>query len=339
MRWKKRWPIILLLASAQLSVAQIPTGTLFGRVTDPSGGAIPSVAILATNGATGQIRKATTDSNGDYTLPQLTPGGYSVEASAPNFTKAVRTDIHLEVNARVEIDFSLQIGSVTEKVNVSAAAAQVETGSSSLDQTITTRQALEMPLLGRNFVQLASLSAGATPVIFGQQDEGSSTSKKTLSVNVAGGRGNWNSWLIDGVEVKNPWFNTPSVQPSVDAIEEFKVMRGTFSAEYGNATAVMNIATKSGSNSFHGTAFEFLRNNILDARNFFAPTKGAYRYNQFGRNLSGSVIRNRTFFFAYYEGLRSTQQSPIVATVPSPAQLGGNLSGLAPAIIDPVSRV
>lgn len=185
-------------------------------------------------------------------------------------------------------------------------------------------------------MQLASLSPGATPVIFNQQDEGSSNASKPLSVNIAGGRGNWNSWLIDGVEVKNPWFNDPSVQPSVDAIEEFKIMRGTFSAEYGNATAVINIVTKSGSNAFHGTAFDFLRNDVLDARNFFSPQKGVYRYNQFGGNVGGPIIHNHTFFFGYYEGLRSRQQNPIVATVPNPVQLSGNFSGLG-KITDPTT--
>ena len=336
-------PIFIALSLTVLPLqhasAQIPTGTIFGQVTDSSNAAVPRTNITATNDATAQVRATTADNNGNFVLPQLAPGSYSISASSTGFSSEVKKGVTVDVNARIEVNLQLHVGSLAQQTTVAAAAVQVETGSSSLDQSISAKQVSDLPLLGRNFVQLASLSAGATPVIFNQQDEGSSNASKPLSVNIAGGRGNWNSWLIDGVEVKNPWFNDPSVQPSVDAIEEFKVMRGTFSAEYGNATAVINIVTKSGSNKFHGTGFEFLRNDVLDARNFFSPQKGVYRYNQFGGNLAGPIIRNRTFFFGYYEGLRSRQQNPIIATLPSTAQLSGDFSNLPKKVLDPLTNL
>ena len=333
-RWAVR--VLLPLLASLPCAAQIPTGTIFGRVVDASGSVIPSATITATNEATGGIRKTTAETTGDFSLPQLVPGSYSVSAVSQGFSQAIHNHVNVVVDARVNVEFKLQVGAVSETVTVSAAGPQVETGSTSLDQTLSAQVVADAPLLGRNFVELASLGPGVTPFIFNQQDEGSQFAGKTLSLNIGGGRGNWNSWMVDGVEIKNVWFGTPSVQPSVDAIEEFKTMRGTFSAEYGMAAAVVNIVTKSGSNSYHGSLFEFLRNDVLDARNFFSPTKGQYRYNQFGGRMGGPVIHNRTFFFGYYEGLRSGIANPIVASPPPPAQLGGNFAG-GKAITDPLS--
>jgi hypothetical protein len=317
--------------------AQIPTGTIWGRVSDPSGGAVANASIAATNEATGQVRKTNAEATGDFSLPQLLPGTYSVSVSSPGFQQAVRSNVAVQVEARVEVDFALTVGAVNETVTVSASGPQVESGSTSLDQTIGSREVLELPLLGRNFVDLASLGPGVTPYIFPQQDAGSSFAGKTLSLNIGGSRGNANSYMVDGVEIKNAFLNTPSVQPSVDAIQEFKVMRGTFSAEYGMAAAVINIVTRSGTNAYHGSLFEFLRNDVLDARNYFSPTRGIYRYNQFGGRAGGPIIHNRTFIFGYYEGLRTSQANPIVSAPPPPAQLTGNFSSLGNAVLDPLS--
>ena len=222
--------LLLLLASLPCA-AQIPTGTIFGRVVDASGSVIPSATITATNEATGGIRKTTAETTGDFSLPQLVPGTYTVSAVSQGFSQAVHNHINVAVDARVNAEFRLQVGAVSETVTVSAAGPQVDVGSTSLDQTLSAQVVADAPLLGRNFVELASLGPGVTPFIFNQQDEGSQFAGKTLSLNIGGGRGNWNSWMVDGVEIKNVWFGTPSVQPSVDAIEEFKTMRGTFSAE------------------------------------------------------------------------------------------------------------
>ncbi|MGH2508531.1 MAG: TonB-dependent receptor domain-containing protein, partial [Ktedonobacteraceae bacterium] len=192
------------------------------------------------------------------------------------------------------------------------------------------------PLNGRDFVQLTSLGVGTTPVINSRQDEGSARVKgETIGVNVSGGRGAWTSWLLDGVETKQSWYNTPSILPSVDSIQEFKVMTTDAPAQFGDAQAFVNVVTKSGTNNFHGDAYEFLRNNHLDARNFFDHTTPPYKQNQFGGTIGGPVIHNQLFFFFGYEGLRTRQGGTIIATVPQPEQLAGNFSDLSTPIIDP----
>lgn len=320
---------------SQPALGQIATGTIFGNVKDSSGAVIPGASIILTNESTGVTRKAVTSGTGDYVVAQLPPGTYSVTASHPGFQAKTVSGVVLTVTARTPVDFALSLGAVTQQVTVKASVTQLETGSSSLGQIIDEKRVTNLPLNGRSFVQLAALGTGATPVISSRQDEGSALAAKTLSLNISGSRGNWNSWLVDGVETKQDWFNTPSILLSVDAIQEFKVMQSNSSAEYGGASATINVVTKSGTNQFHGTGYEFLRNNHLDARNFFDESRPQFKQNQLGGGVGGPIIRDRAFFFFNYEGLRTRKGNTLIATVPDPTQLGGNFSSSSKPLMDP----
>lgn len=328
--------IVAVLVFSPFALGQIAAGTIFGNAKDSSGAVLPGVSITVTNQATGLTRTTTTSSSGDYVVPQLLPGTYEITASKTGFQTNTESGLALTVAAREAANFTLSVGAVTQQVSVQASGVHLETGSSSLGQVINGRAITNLPLNGRDFVQLTALGAGATPVInASRQDEGSNHAHEIISVNISGGRGNWNSWLVDGVETKQNWFNTPSTLPSVDTIQEFRVMSSNSSAEYGGAQSIINVITKSGGNQFHGVAYEFLRNDLLDALNYFDKKKPPYRQNQFGGTLGGPIIHNRTFFFFGYEGLRTRQGNTIIATVPNPQQLKGNFSGLSKPIIDP----
>ncbi|MEJ7605462.1 MAG: hypothetical protein WKF37_04165, partial [Bryobacteraceae bacterium] len=226
---------------------------------------------------------------------------------------------------------------------------------SSLGQVISQQNVVELPLNGRNFMQLANISAGVAPAYNARSATITNQSGRAdMAVHISGSRGDTNSYLIDGVETRSSWFNSPSVLMSVDAIQEFRIERNLFSAEYGQGTGIVSLVSKSGSNTFHGSLFEFLRNDQLDAANFFdnyfGNPKAPFRQNQFGAAAGGAVIKNRLFFFGNWESLRSRRSNTLNARVPTLAQLAGDLSGLtsskrdpvtgAPAILDPkrVSR-
>src|SRR3954451_3121884 len=283
---------------------QISTGTISGSVEDPSGALIPNAQVAVKQLSTGETRTTTTNTSGEFNVPFLQPGQYSLTATAGGFKSKTLNDMTLQVDQKMNLRIALDVGSSTETVEVTGAAPLVDSATSSLGQVIANKQILDLPLNGRNAFALGLLSGHTTPM-FGMGSN--------LPFIAGGGRFSANEVTLDGVDnntVSNGGSigrNGIAVVPSVDAVQEFKVKTSTFSAEFGHAAgAVVNATIKSGTNQFHGTAFEFLRNNKLDANNFFTNAAGqpraAFRQNQFGGAIGGPVVHNRTFFFADYQG-------------------------------------
>jgi len=294
--------------------------------------------VVVRNTATGLIRQTRTDEMGNFVISLLPVGIYEVTAEHPGFKKAIASRVVLEVDERVHVDLELQIGELQDVVEVTAAAPLIQTGTSEVGSVIEERRVTELPLNARNFLQLALLAPGA---VAAAQETGASrftVSGGGLTVNINGGRDDQNGYLIDGVSNADPSFNNMNIPISVEAIQEFKVKGSLYSAEYGNLSGgQISVSTKSGSNEFHGAAFEFLRNDALDARNFFDPKKvPPFRQNQFGFSLGGRLIKDRTFFFGNYEGLRIRQSLTETSTLPTERMLRGDFSGLPP-IFDPLT--
>ena len=310
--------------------AQITTATILGTVTDASGAVVGKASVEAKALATNLVRATTTDGDGNYTLINLPLGEYEVSISAAGFRKEIQRGIVLQVQQRARIDVALQPGNVTETVNVTASTPIVNTEDGVFGDVIDNKRVVELPLNGRNFNTLALL----TPNVQNGVQGGA-----TLQTFLAGGIGIWahgsrdtdNEWNLDGATMSVGFYNWNSFNPSVDAIQEFKMQTGNYSAEFGfQAGANVNIVTKSGTNSLHGTLFNFLRNDKMDARGFFPTSKPKLRQNQFGGTVGGPVYipklyngKDRTFFFSNYEGLRIRQEAFGRFIVPTEAQKGG----------------
>src|SRR5262245_20176197 len=324
---------LLLAAFSSITLAQ-STATLQGSITDQSGAFVSGAKVTVRNQATGFERIVQTDSNGNYQVPSLPPGVYRVEAQAQGFSAQNVTDLTLEVSRIVVQNFQLKVGDVTQQVNVTADTQVVETSTITVGQVINQKTVQEIPLNGRHFVDLGLLIPGSvTPPQNGfltapLRGQGS------FAFNTAGNREDTVNFMINGINLNDMVQNQITFQPSINTVSEFKVDNQSLSAEYGrNSGAVVNIATRSGSNDFHGEAFEFYRKENLDARNFFNPDtqkQSPFKRNQFGGNLGGPIIKNKTFFFASYEGLRQRQQLDFNSGVLSDAQRA--------AVTDPVVR-
>jgi hypothetical protein len=298
----------LMLTAISSSVFAQSTATIQGTVTDPSGAVVSGAKITVRNQATNLERVTQTDSEGYYQVSSLPPGVYRVEAQAQGFGPQVVTDLTLEVSRTVTQNFQLKIGDVTQEVNVTADTQTVETATITVGQVINQKTVQEIPLNGRHFVDLGLLIPGSvTPPQNGfltapLRGQGS------FAFNTAGAREDTVNFMINGINLNDQVQNQITFQPSINTVQEFKVDNSTYSAEYGRSSgAIVNIATRSGSNEFHGEAFEFLRNEALDARNFFDRTKPPFKRNQFGGALGGPIFEDRAFFFFSYEGLRQRQ--------------------------------
>jgi outer membrane receptor protein involved in Fe transport len=321
--------IALLLAGI---VSAQGTVTIFGTVTDSSGSVIAGATVAITHNGTGQVRPVTSDSHGDYVASQLPIGEYTVSTSMTGFKKFVQPNIRVQVDENRQVPIALQIGDVAESITVQAEIAQVDTRAGTLREVVDSRRVVELPLNGRNALDLQRLVAGAGAVADRGQGQNS-----TISIN--GSRQNGNNYVLDGGDNHDPYFNSPSVFPPPDALEEFSINTSSYSAEYGrNAGALMNAVTRSGTNSWHGTLFEFLRNDKLNARNFFSNTVPPFKRNQFGGTVGGKIIRDKTFFFISYQGTRDrSAPGAQTANVLSAAERRGDFSGLARAITDPAN--
>ncbi len=332
------------------------TGTILGTVTDPSGAAVPGAAVTLNNPNTGLARKATTGSTGVYEFLVVPVGeNYVVEVSAAGFQKATQTGITLLVNQKFRADFQLVVGAVTQTVNVSAELAQVETTSTQLGDVIEDRKMTGLPLNGRSYIDLLGLQAGVVPITSGVQvtDRTPPAGGKAGYFSVNGSREAANAFLVNGGDVEEGRNNGASVVPTLDSIQEFRLLTNSFDAEYGRFSGgVVNAITKSGTNQFHGTAFDFLRNDKLDARNFFDvnqsnPTtgqelpgtaRGALKRNQFGGAGGGPILKNRLFFFGDYQGTREVRGvSTGTVSVPSLAERGGDFSDVSVTGFPPIT--
>ncbi len=319
--------IVLLCA---LSVLAQATATIVGTVTEASGKVVANANIVVTQKETGLTRQTTTNNRGLYIVPSLPVGTYSVTAEASGFKRKTLTDIVLQINQEPRIDLELEVGQVTETVTVTSQAPLLQAENASVGQVIDNRYTTQIPLNGRDFSQLILLTPGAVTRP-GGFDLTSGSATGSLGSGVAiGGRDAHNNFLIDGAGNNARQFGNVAIRPSIDAIQEFKVQSNSYSAEFGNAAfGQISLVTKSGTNQFRGTVFEFLRNDKLDARNFFLPRRSKLNRNQFGGTLGGPIWRNRTFFFFNYEGLRERRGVEARGSVPTEAWRVGDFSGVA----------
>ncbi|HJZ95641.1 MAG TPA: carboxypeptidase-like regulatory domain-containing protein, partial [Candidatus Solibacter sp.] len=337
--WLASLAAVCLLTIPLIAPAQTTTGSIVGTVTDPSGGAVPGAAVTVTNDGTGiTVIRLTTDSTGTYVATALPPGRYSITVEAPGFKKSANPGINLSVQDRLAVNVSLEVGQVTETVEVASAAQQLQTDSSYLGQVVEAQRIVDLPLNGRFFTRLAMLTSGTLPTPPGARDE------RTGGFSSNGVRPYQNSYLLDGIDnnsLSQDLTNEASFVygPSPDAIAEFRVQTNSMSAEFGRSGgAVMNVNIKSGSNEFHGSAFEFLRNDKVDARNFFAGSvKPEYRLNQFGGAVGGPVRKNSSFFFADYQGTRQRTGQTFLSTVAPVAWKSGDFNGFNP-VLDPTTK-
>src|SRR3989440_6449129 len=302
--------------------AQSTGGRIRGTVVDPSGGAVPAANVTLRNEATGGERTAQSSATGEYVFLEVPVGTYTVELQLTGFKKYLRKGVTLELNQILTLDITLQIGGSTEVVEVTGAPPVVDTTSTQLGAVVNERSVSQLPLAQRDTYQLLQLQPGVQSQL-GVDNVYGSDRAGVVSVN--GGRGRDNNYTVNGGDGNDQFANLPAIQPSPDAIAEFRVLTNTFDAEYGrNSGAVVNVVTKSGSNDFHGNLYEFFRNKGLNARGFFDSQKLDYLQNQFGATLGGPLKKNKTFFFATYEGdrIRRGSSSDTVAVPSDPERLG-----------------
>src|SRR5262245_5424413 len=321
---------VVLLSIMSLIVptsrAQSFTGSIIGTVKNPNGEVVPNAEITITQIQTNKVTTIMTNSEGYYSSPPLPVGDYRVEAKMAGFRRAVRSGLSLQIQQTAVADFLLEIGQVSEQIEVTANAPVLETTTSSLGKIVDNKQILELPLNTRNVYSLIFLTPGVTGSI--------GNNYNSMSYAVNGARPTMMDTVIDGVTASFPTvngFTGISVFPSVDAIQEFKVLGANYPAEYGRSLgSVLNVVYKSGTNEFHGSAYEFFRDSALDSNNYFAKKAGTplsdYQRSQFGGVAGGPIVRGRTFFMGSFEGLREQRQSQTTTTVPTLAQRQGDFS-------------
>src|SRR5438128_9010140 len=312
--------------------AQATNGIISGTVIDASGAAVPGVTIQVNNVNTGVTRTVFTNEQGRYRVPALLVGAYEVQGALPGFQTVVQRGIPLRVGSERVVDFSLQVGQPETTVTVEGEIAQVDTTSTAIASLIEQKQIADLPLNGRNYTQLIALAPGvqqAAPGTSGFYGRGANFS-------VAGARPEGQAFLLDNTNVQNFWNHGPGsavlgTTLGVEAIAEFSTQTNTYSAQFGGSGAAVNAVTRSGNNSFHGSLFEYLRNNALDARAFYdGPKLPGFRQNQFGGSLGGPIKKDKAFFFFNYEGLRKQQGLTQIATVPDADARRGILPGQPP---------
>jgi hypothetical protein len=334
--------LILLCGFGSTAMAQ-STASLNGTVTDATGAVVPNARVVATNQATGVASATQSDTAGAYLFPALLIGIYRVEVTAPSFETAVISNLKLDVATAVTQNIQLKIGAAAEKIEIVASAAFVDTATTSMSQVINDKTVQEIPLNGRHFTDLGLLTPGTiTPPANGflsapLRGQGS------FGINTAGQREDTTNWLVNGINLNDPVQNQITFQPPINTLAEYKIDNSAFPAEYGrNSGAIVNLATRSGTNEYHGELFEFFRNNVLDARNFFNTVaqgpQAPFKRNDFGADFGGPIVKNKVFFFLAYEGLRQHQSLTVTSTVPSQNQRAAvtspavtSLLGLIPA--------
>jgi hypothetical protein len=318
---------LLLFTTGLLAFGQ-QTATLSGIVLDTSGGAIDQVSILIRNTATGETFQGLTTAAGAYTIPLIKPGIYDLSAEVPGFRVTHQKGIRLETASSVRVDIALAVGAVSDSVTVEASAPLLNSETSSVGSVVRNSTIANMPLINRRAAQLVRLNGFIV-----QNGNGS-------NFTMAGGRGDNAMWTIDGGNAQNILLGvaTLSYDPPIEALEEFSVEIANYKAELGRTGGgFVQMTTKSGTNQFHGSLYEFLRNDALDARNFFSASKPVLRYNQFGASLGGPIRKDRSFFFANYEGIRNNRQNTQLVSVPSAAERVGDFSALATSVRDPLT--
>lgn len=328
--------VVALLMFATALLAQVTTGSISGYLFDPSGKAVPHSVVTATDMLRSFTRETVTDDTGYFCFPEIAPSTYEISASAQGFNKAIIHGLDVAVNAHLRVDLHMPVAGPEQAIVVTSTQQQIPTSSSDLSTVLEQRKIQSLPLNRRDFLQLSLLTPGSFPPV----EDSELSSRGAFAMHANGGRESFNNFLLDGVDNNDPYVGRYVLQPSVDAIEEFRIATSSYAAEYGRSAAgQINVITKRGTNKFHGSFYEYFRNRSLDARNFFdGSDRNKFNRHQFGLGVGGPIIRDRAFFFANADFLRQRQAISRLGTVPTPAQRNGNLSSLPATIIDPFTR-
>ncbi|MBS1825647.1 MAG: TonB-dependent receptor [Acidobacteria bacterium] len=328
--------ILLLLCCAISAMAQTPTGQILGVVLDSSGLGVPEARIQVIHDATGQRVETKSNATGDYLVPGVTPGEYTVNAEKEGFKKSVRRGITVTSFQNVRVDLTLEVGAVTQSVVVEGDAPLVDTRTATVGTLVDDKRIVDLPLNGRNILSFASLIPGVTRTSITGASEVSFSQQR---ININGSRATATNMQLDGGSMYYAHRGQSLNMPPPDAVQEIKVISSGVTAEYGRGSAVIAAVTKAGTNEFHGSAWNFLRNDKLDARRFFDRSKAKLRYNQFGATFGGPILRNKLFFFASYQGIRTRAESSSTSAFPPTAQeRAGDFSGSNPAPVDPLNN-
>jgi outer membrane receptor protein involved in Fe transport len=345
--------LIIAMASTSLAgLAQVNTGSIQGTVHDGTGAVVTNATVNITDTGKGTVSTKQTDSNGEYNVPFLIPGTYNISVEMPGFKRSVSSNVVLDIDQKARVDFALEPGGASETIQVNTAPPLIRLDSSELGEVVGKKQVQNLPLNGRNFASLVYLVPGVTAGQAGENLSGSSSfnPRAASNFNSLGSQANTNAFLVDGI-VDNEWtFNTVMVQPSVESIAEFKVLTGSYSADFGGGAGVVSVSTRSGSNDFHGELFAYIRNSAVDARNYFAQAgsavqKPALRRGQFGGAVAGAIKKDKLFYFADYYGQRSLKGITNLNSVPTAAERLGdfsaytNAAGTVIPIYDPLTTV
>src|ERR1700761_8931019 len=321
--WGGLFAILLVMSSSHL-FAQA-TGSIRGTVTDSSQAVLSAASVVAVNSATGVKRDETTNQQGIFVFPDLPIGAYQLQISQSGFQTQKRDGIVLLTGQTLDLQIQLAVGSASQSVEVTSAAPLIQTASSSIQTAVDQKQMQDLPLNGRNPLQLTTLTPGTalttTGTEAGQQDN--------VGLIVNGLRATQNNFQLDGAIYNDRFFDSVPILPNPDALQEFTVQSSNYSAEYAGAGALVQLSTRSGTNNLHGTAYEFFRNTVLDAKNYFQQTAPPFKLNQFGGTVGGPIIKDRTFFFFAAEDLQQrSSPNPISIQVPTAAELNGDFSAL-----------
>src|SRR6267378_846117 len=326
---------------AASGVAQTIRGTLTGTVSDSSGGVVPGATVTATNAATGIAESVVTNQQGGYTMPLLPPGNYSVMVELPGFKRYVHSGVVIEIAQTTRLDAQLQIGAVSEDVHVAGESPLVRSTTAELGQVIQMKQIQALPLNGRLFEHLITMTPGAMPFYSrGDSAENASAAGARIATahSVNGMPWSGNNYLLDGVVNNEPLNAFINITPPLEAIQEFKVQTNNPTAEFGVfGGAAVNLTIRSGTNELHGSVFEYLRDDSMNSKSFFAPIKAPFKSHQFGATLGGPILKNKAFFFADYQGLRQDAGRTQTLTVPTPLMRQGIFSEISDQIYDPLT--
>ncbi|MFN7919776.1 MAG: TonB-dependent receptor [Bryobacteraceae bacterium] len=338
--------VLFAIAISASAWAQVQSGTIVGAVTDQAGAAVANAKVTLVNEGTRFTRSVSTNESGQYVATSVPTGNYSITAESAGFQKLIRTGLQLTAADTLTVDLQLQVGNVQETVEVKETAPLLQSQTATVSSLVSNQQMVEMPLNGRTFTALLKLSPGAYTGSSSNLSSSQYAIRGDVNISVNGSSAQNNTYLIDGMVNRNLWLSTLIMVPTVDSIQEVRMMTSNYSAEYGAAAGAITIVqTKSGTNQIHGSMYEFLRNDKFDANTFFnnrlGAAKPAFRRNEFGAAIGGPIRKDRTFFFADYQGIRLRQPRTVISTIPTLAQRqwisSGDFSGLGTTIFDPTS--
>ena len=331
---KQSFRVLAIATLAAIGLlAQYGRGVILGTITDASGAVVPGLKVAATNNATNESREVTSDANGNYQFNALLSGLYTVSAAGASFKTSTASKVELRVNSQVRIDIAMQLGGVTEKIQVESTAPQLQTNTAVMGTVIDNRTMIELPLNSRNFFDLAALTPGSVRVASG------SSVMDQRSIEIGGVRNTSTNATLDGVDFSIANVNNPAIALSLDAIQEFKVQTNFMDASYGYGAAGIDMVSKRGTNAFHGVVYDFVRNRTFQAGQFFRPPSGAPRftYNQFGGNAGGKIIKDKLFLFGNYEARRRRTGTILQGLIPTEAMKRGDFSAVNNVIRDPAN--